>query len=116
MRRWVLKAGLGLALLAGLAGAAQAQDSERDFFRGKTIRIVVGSGVGGGYDVYARLIAPYLSRALGATVVVENQPGAGGHYLAQPALCQPARRAHHVFCQWHIGGFCTDHGPAGPAL
>ncbi len=78
MRGWVLKAGLGLALLAGLSGPVQAQESEREFFRGKTLRIVVGSGVGGGYDVYARLIAPYLSRALAATVVVENQPGAGG--------------------------------------
>ena len=40
--------------------------------------MVVGSGVGGGYDVFSRLIAPYLAKTLGATVVVENQPGAGG--------------------------------------
>ena len=31
-----------------------------------------------GYDAYARMIAPYLSKELGANVVVENQPGAGG--------------------------------------
>jgi tripartite-type tricarboxylate transporter receptor subunit TctC len=66
-----------LALVASLA-AASAQDAEKAFFAGKTVRIVVGSGVGGGYDVYSRLIAPYLAKVLGTTVVVENQPGAGG--------------------------------------
>ena len=56
----------------------QAQDAERAFYAGKTVRMVVGSGVGGGYDVFSRLIAPHLAKTLGATVVVENQPGAGG--------------------------------------
>jgi tripartite-type tricarboxylate transporter receptor subunit TctC len=40
--------------------------------------MIVGSGVGGGYDVFSRLIAPYLSKTLGTTVIVENVPGAGG--------------------------------------
>jgi tripartite-type tricarboxylate transporter receptor subunit TctC len=39
---------------------------------------VVPYSPGGGYDVYARMIAPYLEEQLGTTVVVENQPGAGG--------------------------------------
>lgn len=64
--------------LCCVAAPAMAQDAEKHFFHGKTVRIVVGSGSGGGYDIYARLIAPYLSKALDATVVVENQPGAGG--------------------------------------
>jgi tripartite-type tricarboxylate transporter receptor subunit TctC len=65
-----------LALLApSLAGAQTADDG---FYKGKTVRIVVGYGPGGGYDIYARMIAPYVAKALGATVVVENQPGAGG--------------------------------------
>ena len=68
---------VAIALVAS-ASSASAQDAEKAFFAGKTLRIVVGSGVGGGYDVYARLIAPYLGKVLGATVVVENQPGAGG--------------------------------------
>ena len=77
-KRAIAGAGL-IALLGSLWSCpAAAQEAEREFFRGKTMRLVVGSGVGGGYDVYARLIAPYLSRALEATVVVENQPGAGG--------------------------------------
>jgi tripartite-type tricarboxylate transporter receptor subunit TctC len=40
--------------------------------------MIVGSGVGGGYDVFSRLIAPYLAKTLGATVIVDNVPGAGG--------------------------------------
>jgi tripartite-type tricarboxylate transporter receptor subunit TctC len=64
--------------LAAIMSSASAQDAEKAFFAGKTVRIVVGSAVGGGYDVYSRLIAPHLARVLGATVIVENQPGAGG--------------------------------------
>jgi tripartite-type tricarboxylate transporter receptor subunit TctC len=68
-----------LALAAALAApAAHAQDAERAFFSGKTVRMVVGYGPGGGYDAYARMVAPHLSKVLGASVVVENQPGAGG--------------------------------------
>ncbi len=40
--------------------------------------MIVGSGTGGGYDVFSRMIAPYLAKVLGTTVIVENQPGAGG--------------------------------------
>src|SRR6476619_8390548 len=57
---------------------ARAQDSEKTFYAGKTVRMIVGSGVGGGYDVFSRLIAPYLAKTLGATVIVDNVPGAGG--------------------------------------
>jgi tripartite-type tricarboxylate transporter receptor subunit TctC len=71
---------LKLFFLAALAFAspATAQDAEKAFFQGKTIRMVVGSGTGGGYDIFARLISPYLAKALDAHVIVENQPGAGG--------------------------------------
>jgi len=72
---WILSAALVLMVAAS---AARAQDAERAYFNGKTVRLVVGYGPGGGYDAYARMIAPHLSKALGASVVVENQPGAGG--------------------------------------
>ncbi len=61
-----------------LLSPGHAQDAEKAFYAGKTVRMVVGSGTGGGYDVFSRMIAPYLAKALGATVIVENQPGAGG--------------------------------------
>src|SRR3954466_945862 len=60
------------------ASPGRAQDAEKAFYAGKTVRMIVGSGVGGGYDVFSRLIAPYLSMTLGTTVIVENVPGAGG--------------------------------------
>ena len=47
-------------------------------FKGKSVRFVVGFGEGGGYDVYSRLLAPYFEKRLGAEVIVQNQPGAGG--------------------------------------
>lgn len=68
-----------VAALMSLAATASAgaQDAA-SFYKGKTVRFVVGLGVGGGFDAYARMIAPYLSKELDATVIVENQPGAGG--------------------------------------
>src|SRR5690349_10448078 len=60
------------------ASPARAQESEKAFYAGKTVRMIVGSGVGGGYDVFSRMIAPYLAKTLGTTVIVENVPGAGG--------------------------------------
>jgi tripartite-type tricarboxylate transporter receptor subunit TctC len=45
---------------------------------GENVRLVVGTDPGGGYDAYARMIAPFLADELGAEVIVENQPGAGG--------------------------------------
>jgi tripartite-type tricarboxylate transporter receptor subunit TctC len=75
------KSALALSLAFGLVMAASpvaAQESEQAFFSGKTVRFVVGFGAGGGYDSYARMLAPYLSKTLGANVIVENRPGAGG--------------------------------------
>ena len=68
-----------LLLTALLACApARAQDAA-DFFRGKTIRIVVGIGVGSGYDINARVLAHYLPAHIpgNPSVIVQNQPGAG---------------------------------------
>jgi tripartite-type tricarboxylate transporter receptor subunit TctC len=63
--------------MCAVAPPIRAQESEAAFYKGKTVRLIVGYA-GGGYDLYARLIAPYIAQALGATVVVVNQPGAGG--------------------------------------
>lgn len=71
--------GMAVAAFAAMAGltAPQARADEAAFFKGKTVRIIVGFSAGGGYDAYARLIAPYLGQRLGANVIVENMPGAG---------------------------------------
>jgi tripartite-type tricarboxylate transporter receptor subunit TctC len=53
-------------------------DGAAEYYKGRTVSFVVGSGPGGGNDSHARLLAPHLGAALGASVVVENRPGAGG--------------------------------------
>jgi tripartite-type tricarboxylate transporter receptor subunit TctC len=68
---------LTAAVVAFATASAAAEDSAA-FYRGHTVRFIAGGGPGGGYDTYARMIAPYLGKALGTTVIVENQPGAGG--------------------------------------
>jgi tripartite-type tricarboxylate transporter receptor subunit TctC len=76
--------------LALAVPVVHAQDAERAYFSGKTVRLIVGYGPGGGYDAYARMVAPYLSRSLGASVVVENQPGAGGLVALNRVAAAPA--------------------------
>lgn len=58
---------------------AQA-DPVADFFKGKQIRILVGAGVGGGYDLYARALARRMGHYIpgNPTIIVQNQAGAGG--------------------------------------
>src|SRR5258705_6534156 len=70
----------GLATLAfGLAvlSPAAAQDVAT-FYKGKTVRIVVGFTPGGGYDIYARALARHYGRHIPGNpiVVVQNMPGA----------------------------------------
>ena len=59
---------------------ALAQDSVADFYKRTNITILVGSGVGGGYDAYARLLARHMGRFVpgSPTMIVQNMPGAGG--------------------------------------
>jgi tripartite-type tricarboxylate transporter receptor subunit TctC len=48
------------------------------FYKGKVVEFVVPYAPGGGYDTWARLLAPFLSKHLGAQVIVKNEPAAGG--------------------------------------
>ena len=67
-------------LVAALAGTSIANaQTPGDFYRDKTLTLVVGYGVGGGYDVYARLLARHIARHIPGTptVIVQNMPGAG---------------------------------------
>src|SRR6185503_20331470 len=68
---------MGLASLVWLAASTSA--TAQDFYKDKTIRIVVGSTAGGGFDAYSRAIARHLARHIPGhpTVIVENMPGAG---------------------------------------
>jgi len=90
-RRQAMAAGAA-AVLTGLAApkAIAAEPDAAAFYRGKTVRILVGSPPGGGYDVYARLVAPALAQKLGATVLVENKDGNGGLAALATLLVRPA--------------------------
>ncbi len=71
-------------LLAGLLAlhtvAACAQEDVADFFRGKQLRMIVGSAAGGGYDLLARIVARHIVDHIPGrpSVIVQNQPAAGG--------------------------------------
>jgi tripartite-type tricarboxylate transporter receptor subunit TctC len=82
VRRRLLGATLALGMLAA-HGAGWAQS-------GKTIRLLVGFPAGGGTDAIARILAEGLKDELGATIVVENKPGAGGQLAAQTLKAAPA--------------------------
>ena len=76
-------------LLAGVQSAGA--DPAEDFYRGNTVRMLIGYGPGGGYDLYARLVAEFLPRHLpgNPTIVPQNMPGAGSfaaaYYMADAA-------------------------------
>ena len=69
------------ALLVTIALFLQAYPgvAQEDFYRGKTVRIVVGSAPGGGFDTYARAIARQMGKHIPGNpgVIVENMTGAG---------------------------------------
>jgi tripartite-type tricarboxylate transporter receptor subunit TctC len=70
-----------LALLIALAAspASAQQEDVAAFFKGKTLRLMVGIGVGSGYDINARLLARIIVNHIPGqpTIIVQNQPGAG---------------------------------------
>ena len=64
--------------LLGFAPQLRAQ-SIADFYRGKTLHVLIGYGEGGGYDIYGRLFAEFMPRHLPGkpTIIPQNMPGAG---------------------------------------
>ncbi|MFL5089835.1 MAG: Bug family tripartite tricarboxylate transporter substrate binding protein [Xanthobacteraceae bacterium] len=56
-----------------------------DFYRGKILRMLIGYGPGGGYDIYGRLVAEFLPRHLpgNPTIIAQNMPGAGSFVAAK---------------------------------
>ena len=66
---------VGLALLAFTIRNVAADE----FYKGKTIRFIVGYAPGGGYDTYTRAVARHISRHIpgNPSTVVENMDGAG---------------------------------------
>ena len=74
---------LTVALLCSATTAAGADDVA-DFYKGKTVRLVIGYGAGGGYDVYAKMLARFIGEHIPGkpTVIAQNMPGAGSRNAA----------------------------------
>ena len=77
-------------MFAALAGAgaqstAAAQTTATDFYKGKTVTIVVGASAGGGVDLFARLVSRHLGHFIAGnpSIMVQNMPGAGSLVAAR---------------------------------
>lgn len=76
MRQWIA---LGLGLIATAAPASAQAQSVAEFYKGKTITVIVGYTAGGGYDLYARALARHMGRHLpgNPNFIIQNLTGAG---------------------------------------
>jgi tripartite-type tricarboxylate transporter receptor subunit TctC len=65
---------------AFIPGGAQADDSVADFYRGKQISLILSTGPGGGYELYARPLARHMGRHIPGepNIIVQNMEGGGG--------------------------------------
>src|SRR5260370_19040572 len=71
--------GLGAAGLALASSHPAEAAAPADFYKGRTISIIIGYSAGGGYDLYARVLAQHLGKHIpgNPTVIPQNMPGAG---------------------------------------
>jgi tripartite-type tricarboxylate transporter receptor subunit TctC len=82
------RAGIMAVLGIGIAAVSARADQVADFYRGKTLNLIIGTSAGNDYDFRGRLLARYLPRHLPGepTIVPQNMPGVGGvkaaNYLA----------------------------------
>ena len=65
-------------LLAGLTAAPAGAQTPAEFYKGKTVHLIVGTAAGAAYDFAGRAVAVHLGRFIpgNPAVVVENMPGA----------------------------------------
>jgi tripartite-type tricarboxylate transporter receptor subunit TctC len=67
-----------IAASALIAAARPADAADDGFFKGRQVFVIIGFSAGGGYDLYARLLAKHMGGHLsGATLLPQNMPGAG---------------------------------------
>jgi tripartite-type tricarboxylate transporter receptor subunit TctC len=134
---WVASLGVATLGVATVGAAPAGADPVAEFYRGKTVALVVGHEVGSGYDVYGRVLARHLSRHIPGqpTIVVQNMVGAAGMIasnwlyniaprdgtvvasfsaspIAEPILGNPAARYEPAKFTW-IGNMDESAGTCG---
>jgi tripartite-type tricarboxylate transporter receptor subunit TctC len=79
-------------------------DPVADFYKGKRISMMISSGVGGGYDLYARTVSRFMGAHIpgNPSIIPQNKPGAGGMKLLNFAYIKAPRDGSLVFTL-HIG-------------
>ncbi len=95
-RAWTMvSAGLLLTSVAALPAQAQ---SVADFYRNKTVNVLIGVGVGGEYDLHARMVARHIGKHIPGNpiVVPQNMTGAGGINMANYLFTQAARDGTNI--------------------
>jgi tripartite-type tricarboxylate transporter receptor subunit TctC len=81
----VLARGLAAGLIGFLGVTVGQAQSPAEFYKGKTVELYIGYSVGGGYDVYARMLARYMGKHIpgNPTIVPKNMEGAGSLRMTQ---------------------------------
>jgi tripartite-type tricarboxylate transporter receptor subunit TctC len=86
-----LAVGLTLAVICGGFSVPSQAQSPDAFYKGNTLKLLVASGAGGGYDTYTRVLGRHIGRLVPGqpNIVVQNMPGASGlkatNYIANGA-------------------------------
>ena len=100
-RRHVLKLAAGALALPSVSRLAFAQA-----YPSQPIRIVVGFAAGSGSDIFARLMAQWLSERIGQTVLVENRAGGGGNVGTESVVKAPPDG--YTLLQWVPGNMVNN--------
>src|ERR1044072_9000926 len=101
-----------LTLLSHRADAASAED----FYKGKTIRVVVGLAAGGGFDSYARILARHMPKHTpgNPAMIVDNMAGAGSrlaaNYLYKASAPDGLTIGNFIGSPVLMQGLCGDTG------
>src|SRR3974390_1932134 len=97
-----------LFLLSALAVGVAKAESVADFYKGRSVSLVIGYSVGGGYDAYARLLAHYIGKHIpGEPSIVPQQMTGAGSFRAANYLFYVARKDGSV-----VGTFSRSMGIA----
>jgi tripartite-type tricarboxylate transporter receptor subunit TctC len=91
--RWLTSAATAALLLCVSAGGTQADDQVAEFYKNKTVRMMMGAAPGGGVDLIGRMVARHLQNHIPGrpAVVVQNMPGAGSLQMANNLYNSGAR-------------------------